>query len=369
MKIAIISDTLLTGGAERQMLLTAAELTRAGHTVKMVIYYPSHIEFEEFIQQNNIEVMEIKARGFLRIGRILAISKFFRREKFDIVHAFKGVSTISAALAAKLAGTKTVIGGFRVEYKEGRKFTLATWIVDKLIKCWIVNSRAIADSMVKIVGIKPEKFFVVYNGIPLEAFNSSLTKEQARQKLGIAENLNVVTKVARLHPQKNHRMLLQVASKVLQSHSTTFFLVVGDGPLEDDLKAYCTELGLNDSVRFLGNRSDIADILAATDVAALTSDSEGFPNALIEAMAASVPVVTTAYPGVEELIENGKQGLVAPCDNASTFAEQVCRLLDDEKLCSEIVQNASSNIQQNFTPKAMAQNMLEVYNKCLANSK
>ncbi len=294
MKIALVVDYLKTGGAERQVLITAAELGKLGHHVE-IITYRGDIEFEEFIVKNNITIVPIKNDGVTRIGRIREMSGHLRRGHFDVVHAFKGTPSVFTALAARMAGIKPVFGGYRAEYVQGNLFKIIHWCIDRLLCGWIVNSQTIADSMGAAVGIAAQRFFVVYNTINPAAFISGLSRDAAKANIGIADGDYVITQVARLSPEKNHYLFLDMATMLLRQRSDLTFLVVGDGPLRAALEDRARSSGIAEKVRFLGTRSDIPDILSATDVSVLTSNREGFPNALIESMCMGIPVVTTEW--------------------------------------------------------------------------
>ena len=360
MRIALISDALTVGGAERQILLSALELRKLGHTVKLIFYHP-YVEFQDYIRQNNIDLVQITPKGLLRFGRIRALAGYLRESNFDVVHAFKGCSTISGALAARLAGVKRVFGGYRVEYREGRKFRVAHKFVDKLLAGWIVNSKGIADSMVAALGIDPQRFFVVYNGICPESFQTRLEKGEAKRKLEIDESTPVVSKFARLHPQKNHRLFLQMAHRILQSHPHVRFLIVGDGALRGDLQNWAESLGISANVSFLGLRTDIPDVLAATDVSVLTSDFEGFPNALIEAMSVGIAVVSTDYPSIHELIVHGKHGFIVRRNDAAAVAAKVTELLNDSDLRARMGKEGMEMVRERLSAEAMARNLVAVY--------
>lgn len=364
MNIALIIGALPTGGAERQILLSASELGRLGHKVDLIIYH-SQNEFVDFIRENKVNLVRISAKGLLRVGRIRALAKHLQQGRFDVIHAFAGTSSIYAALAGKLAGVPVILGGYRVEHKERGLLALAHRMIDRFLTGWIVNSRGIADSMVATLGINPQRFFVVYNGIAPEAFQSELSRNEARHKLGLPESQQVVTKVARLHPQKNHRLFLKMARRVIDSHPDTRFLIVGDGPLKSDLQDHSDSLGISNKVLFLGIRSDIPDILAATDVSVLTSEYEGFPNALIEAMCVGIPVVSTNYPGIEELIVDDKGGFIVPRNDAESMAAKITQLLDDADLRKRMGREGMKMVQECLSPAAMAQNLVSVYSKCL----
>jgi len=358
--IALISDALTVGGAERQILLSAVELGRLGHTVKLIIYHP-YVEFQDFIRRYNIDLVEIKSRGLSRLSRIRALAKYLRENNFDVVHAFKGCAPISGSLAAKWAGIESVFGGFRGIYNEGIVLRLAHNLADRLLTGWIVNSRAVADSMVTVLGIDRAKIFVVHNGISQDTFRSDLSKSAAKRRIGLPEDRLTVTIIARLDPVKNHRLFLRIASMLLRRQSDIMFLIAGDGPLRSDLEDQAKSLGIYDQVLFLGNRSDIPDVLAATDVSVLTSDSEGFPNVLIESMSVGVPVVSTNYPSINELIVDGEHGFITSRNDAATVAAKVAQLLDDADLRAHMGQNGRKMVQERFSAEVMAKNLVAVY--------
>ena len=360
MRIALISDALTIGGAERQILLSASELEKLGHTVKVIIYHP-YVEFHDFIRQHHIDLVEIRPRGPLRLGRIHALAKYLRANNFDVVHAFKGCAPISGSLAAKRAGIESAFGGFRGIYNEGVVFRLARKLTDRLLTGWIVNSRAIADSMVTTLKIDPQKLFVVYNGVSPEAFKSNLSRSAAKRKLRLPQEDLTVTMIGRLEPVKNHKLFLQVASMVLRCHSNIMFLIVGEGPLRGVLEEQAKSLGISARVLFLGNRSDIPDVLAATDISVLTSNSEGFPNVLIESMSVGVPVVSTDYSSIHELVVDGKHGFIAAGNDAAAVAARVTELLDDANLRARMGQNGRRMVQERFSAAAMAKNLMAVY--------
>ena len=362
MKLALVVDYLKTGGAERQVLITAAELGKLGHHVE-IITYRSDIEFEEFILKNALTIVPIKAGGFTRIGRVWELSRHLRRGHFHVVHAFKGTPTIFAALAARMAGIKPVFGGYRAEYVQGTFFKAAHLCIDRLLSGWIVNSQTIADSMSAAVGIAAQRFFVVYNSINPAAFIPGLSRDAAKSNMGIAAGDYVITQVARLSPEKNHYLFLDMATIVLQQRSDVTFLVVGDGPLRAALEDRAQSSGIAKKVRFLGTRSDIPDILSATDVSVLTSTREGFPNALIESMCLGVPVVTTDYKAATELISDGREGFIVPGNSPAALAEKIHMLLNDAQLRSRIGLTGKKMVEERFSPAAMVQTLVSIYRR------
>jgi glycosyltransferase involved in cell wall biosynthesis len=138
-------------------------------------------------------------------------------------------------------------------------------------------------------------------------------------------------------------------------------MIVGDGPLREPLQNRSRALGISHKVMFLGTRSDIPDILMATDVSVLTSDREGFPNALIESMSIGVPVVMTDFKAAAELITDGTQGFIVPRNNPAALAERIQLLIRDADLRQSIGREGKNLIEQRFSPSVMVQKLIAVY--------
>lgn len=366
MKIAIIIDSLQTGGKERQAVLTAGELGRRGHHVELISYHPGN-DFSEEIRTRGIRWVRIEAAGFLRIGRIRAMAAHLRDGAFDIAHCFGACPSITGSLAAALAGVPAV-GACRVEYRESTSVRIAHKTVDRFIARWVVNSQGIADTLIQATGIQPDKCVVVHNGIDLETFHSSLGPAQAKERIGVDPGDDVVAMIARLRPQKNHPLFLELASRILSSRSDVRFLVVGDGVLRTSLEDQARSLGIADRVLFLGNRGDIADILSATDVSVLTSHYEGLANALVESMAMKVPVVTTDYLGAEEVVTDGREGFIVARGDAGALAGKVRSLLDNAELRQSMGRRGRQTVEERFSAQTMSRNLLRVYESCLQSA-
>ena len=360
MNIAIILDTLGAGGAERQAMMCVSELRKLGHNADLIYYHPK-VEYTEFLE--DIDLEPIYVPGNLFVDRCRKLHRLFKERQYDVVHGFKMAAEAYAGVAGVWAGIPNRFGCFRVLYNLGYKYRIYHYCIDKLLCGWIVNSKAIADSMSQRTGIKRERISVLYNGLNAGKFCSSLTSAQAKVNLGLDENVTVITMVARLEPQKNYRMLMDSAEKVIRKRPDVKFLVVGQGTLEDEIKCYAASLEIADHILFLGRRSDIPDILAASDISVLTSDYEGLPNNIIEAMAAGKPIVCTDYQGHEEIMRHEENALISPCGQAEAFSGNILRLLQDDSLRLDIARNAQEYVQQHFLPEVMARNLEAIYRR------
>lgn len=171
---------------------------------------------------------------------------------------------------------------------------------------------------------------VVVHGVRLDAIPSDRAgRTRLRASLGIGDDTVVALTVANFRPQKGHLDLLDAARRVVASGVDVTFLLVGHGPLEPDVRDAHEALQLGDRVRFLGFRDDAVELLAASDMFVLASLHEGFPVAVMEALAAGVPVVATAVGGVPDVIDDGVEGYIVPAGHPEELAAAIVRVADD----------------------------------------
>jgi glycosyltransferase involved in cell wall biosynthesis len=215
--------------------------------------------------------------------------------------------------------------------------------------------------------------YTVYNGIDSLRFQSSLSSASAREKLGIPPGHAVVSIIAVLRPEKNHPMFIRMAASVARGRPDTVFLiagcpVAGDSRTQPELKALADQLGVTNKIRFLGLRSDVPEILKATDVLVLTSHLEGMSNALLEGMAAGVPFVTTNYAGVDELVTDQVEGSVVPLNDHEEMAKKVLQLLSDHELRARMSAAGRAKVNEQFGIPAMGDNLLRIYHQLLQSA-
>jgi glycosyltransferase involved in cell wall biosynthesis len=158
-------------------------------------------------------------------------------------------------------------------------------------------------------------------------------------------------------------MFIDAATKVLREIPRARFLVVGKGSLASSLADYAAKQGLSKEIMFLGHRPDIAQILAATDISALSTDFEGLPNVIIESMAAGKPIVCTNYPGYQEILTHESNALISPCGNVDAFAENLLRLIRNGPLRTQLGSQASAYAKSHFAPEAMAKKLELIYSR------
>jgi glycosyltransferase involved in cell wall biosynthesis len=171
--------------------------------------------------------------------------------------------------------------------------------------------------------------------------------------------------VARMNARyKNHSGFLRIAARVLQQFPQTEFVLVGDGPLRQELSAEASHLGLGSSAIFLGDRHDMPAVLASLDVAVLTSDSESLSNVILEAMAAGLPVAAYDVGGNSELLNQGR-GVLIPAGDEGAFADAVINILSDPDRRTHLSNAARQFAQSNFSLEQVRARYIELYLRLL----
>src|SRR5690348_14920898 len=334
-RVLHLVETLQVGGTETQAVEIA--LRQAAACNDVVVACLAGGPLLTLLQRAGISVIELRKgrRLFSLRGlwHLLRLALVLRHRRFDVVHCHDLMSNLLGVPAAILARTPVVISSRRyldLEWWQGNWRTRITAWAYKLSNYVVVNSTAIADLLIQRDGIPREKIRVLYNGIDPSRFRKVIRKSE----LSAARNESmIIAVVANMYsPAKGHAHLIAAAIEVCKAFPKVIFALIGDGKERPKLEQQVRDAGLEKNILFLGSRRDIPELLACCDLSVLPSESEGFPNAILEAMAAGVAVVATAVGGVPEIIEDEVTGLLVPPANPSLLCAAILRLLNDHEL-------------------------------------
>jgi glycosyltransferase involved in cell wall biosynthesis len=289
----------------------------------------------------------------------LGLAQHLRRNNIVIAHAFDFYTNLTLIPAARFAGVPVVIGSQRqLGDLLGRSKSRAQAAVLRWCDAVVCNSHAAADRLVE-QGLLTRRVVVIPNGLPASAFAETLPS------LPRGPGILRVGMIARMNARsKNHAVFLRAAARLCSKFPTLEFLLVGDGPLRSELEREAGNLGLKACISFLGDRQDIPAILTSLDISVLPSSSESLSNAVLESMAAGVPVVASRVGGNAELVASDRGILVAPDDDRA-FADAIERLLRDEAMRAEFGRNAKQFAKANFTLEQMRQRHEALYAELL----
>jgi glycosyltransferase involved in cell wall biosynthesis len=203
----------------------------------------------------------------------------------------------------------------------------------------------------------------IYNAISLEPFQAVFVDtSQKKSSLNIPADALVVGSVGRLSDQKGYTYLLDAAEQVLRDRPDIYFLIIGDGPLYEELNNKARQLQINEHVILTGSRKDVPELLHCMDLFVSSSLWEGLPTVILEAMACNVPVVATEIPGTDELVENEVNGLVVKPADGRSLGEAILRLLAEPNLANTLARSANE-IVQHFRIQHIAQEYEQIYRK------
>jgi glycosyltransferase involved in cell wall biosynthesis len=353
-----MTDSFSTGGSERQF----AALGRQLNPSRFQIQFGCIQKSGEFLNRPE-EAVEFPLGGNLygppSWRTRLRLARHLRRGRISIAHAFDFYTNVALLPVARLARVPVVIGSHR---QLGNLLGLAKFnaqlfafqFCDRIL----CNSRAAAHVLIDH-GIPERKLVVIGNGLPEEAF--AMAEPALPRSLGVVR----VGMIARMNtPAKNHALFLEAAARVASRIPNVDFVLVGDGPLRVDLEGQVSRLGLDGRVLFLGDRQDISAVLASLDLSVLPSTSESLSNAILESMAAGVPVVATAVGGNPELLGDGR-GMLVKLQDCDALTRSIEFALLNPGWRRETSNRAQSFASENFRLADVSRQYEELYEELL----
>jgi glycosyltransferase involved in cell wall biosynthesis len=322
-----MTNTGDTGGTERQFAVMAAALSHGSFRVETGCLQRRGSFFD-----NLPEIQEFPLGGSFASWRAqrsrLALALHLRRRKIAIAHSFDFYTNLMLLPTARLAGIPVLIGsmrqlGDRLSPAQTRALAwVLRWFPDRIV----CNSRAAAARLLEL-GVASRKPVVIPNALPDECFQTTapaLPRSPRTLRVGLVARMN--------EKVKNHPALLRATAVLLEEFPQMEVVLAGDGQLRPELEKMATDLGIAGHVRFLGERRDIPAVLASLDISVLASLSESLPNAILEAMAAGLPVVSTRVGGSPEVVRQGETGFLVDSGNDAQLVKALATLLRDESL-------------------------------------
>lgn len=289
------------------------------------------------------------------------LAAYMRRHKCSIVHACGMKAALMARIAARLVGSKVIV---HVHDQLYPNFLVraAYRFLARNSDVGIGVSGAAIDVVTNGYHIDPEHSRVIHNGLPLQNITSvnPASRSGIRTELGISENALAIAVIARMHPIKGHRSMLAVMARIVKERPDAVLVLAGDGPERAACEALAKELGISANVRFLGSRSDVPELMAASDVVAVPSKSEGLSLVAIEACAAGRPVVAFDAGGIGDVVSQGATGYLVPPGDEAAFANAILDLASNPGKCAQFGERGKIEAQR-FTIENHIRRLLMCY--------
>lgn len=363
-------DSLNIGGTETQMAGIALRMQRNGQQTT-VGCLRAEGPLLPVLQRAGVPVVEFrKGKTLLSVNGVRQLIQLtaFLRGRFDVVHAHDLWSTLLGVPAGRLARVPVVIASRRyladLEWYTPFRNRVVRWLY-RLSTRVLVNSRAVHEQLVTRDRVARKKVRIVYNAVDFERF---VGLRRGRNKLlpTIPDRSRVIAVLANMYSRvKGHDCLISAARIVCEDEPDVVFLLIGDGPERPRLETQARNSGLEKNIVFIGQRTDIPELLACCDFSVLPSENEAFPNALLESMCAGLPVVATAVGGCKEIIEEEVNGLLVPPGRPEALATAVLRLLRDSRLAKRMAHAGQEDVLRRFSFDRLMTELDQLYREPL----
>lgn len=361
---------MAVGGAQKVLLDQAAWFHAHDYRVSVLFLYDRDGLYSKWRETypfliHNLEVFRpgsglIRQSFSMMIG-LLQLWKLLRQAKFDVIETFTLDSNLFALPIAWLVGVPV-----RIATNHGwakRDSSLKRFVHNFLLKIGAasvliavtegIRSQSVQD------GLKPELVVTIPNGIQLSPVEKK-SVEVFLKNTGIPAGCTILLAVGRLVYEKAYEVLIQAMELVVKESPNVVLVVAGSGVLREELQRLIETLHLTEKIRLLGDRQDVADLMANADVFVMPSRSEGMPMALLEAMGAGLPVVATRVGGLGEVVEDHSQGILVPAEDSQELAKAILELLRDPALRSRLGGNARQRIEERYTTERMCRQYEQV---------
>ena len=372
-KVLFIIDSFEQGGSERQAL----QLLRQLHTSRQCRVYLACLQNRgslraEADQLGVGDIHEYALTSFYDLNfvrQLHRVKRFLAEKEIDVVHThcfYTNIFGMAGGFLGRVPARVTSKGetdGFRTPMQK-RAERMAFRLADRVIaNCHVVENQLIKE------GVNPAKIIQHYNGLDMDRLKvkAGLRREDALRAFGLPADRRYVSIVANLHnPVKNHPMFLRAAAGVRARVPDAAFVIAGEGELMEGLRALVADLGIAQDVFFIGRCDNVANLLFVSDVGALSSKAEGFANAILEYMAAGLPVVATDVGGAREAIAEDQTGFVVPSDDDEAMAARIIDLLNSPERARAMGDRGKLIVAEKFSCDRHLQNTLELYDELLA---
>jgi len=367
-RIAYFAPLLATGGTQRHLQQVLHLLDPDRFEARVFTLRPGG-DVEDELRATGVEVQSLCLGTRLTSPRslraIVGAARELRRQRIDVVHGYQWRPALVGSIAGRMAGVRLVLASKRSLTGSDRAARVAWRRIAWLAETVVVNAEALRLEG-ELLGMQTS-WVLHQNGVDTERFDVGPADAAAKRALGLDPERPVVGTVGRLEGRKGQDQLLTAtATMVARANGRApQVIIVGDGPTRQALESQARELGISESVRFLGGQADVRPALRAMDVFVLPSREEGMSNAILEAMAAARPVVATDVGGNGEILADGRTGVLVPGGDCDAMATAILALVHDGDSGRRLGSAAREDVTARFGARASVARLERLYEERL----
>lgn len=346
------------GGQEMRILLEIQQHLKQGHQVSLLA--PPESPLLKSAKKQGIEVIPLKIRHTFDGYALLKIKKIIQDRGIEVLHTHSSVDSWVASMAGKWAGVPVLA---RTRHISVPAKTHSLNKVYSLPDVVITTGGQIRQTLINGYHLAEDRVYSIPTGVDTDRFCSRPPDVTLKKELGLPAEALVITLAAVLRAQKRHELIIAAAPTILKKYPQARFLFVGEGPRRNLIEEELRRHKMEPFFIMTGHRDDIPEMLSITDIGVISSQAEGVPQFLLQAMAMAKPMVATQVGGIPGIIETGGNGLLIPPEDPQALAEAVIRLLDDKAFASRMGEQARELIAGKYTAAQMAEQVYQVYLK------
>ncbi|MEK7494627.1 MAG: glycosyltransferase [Patescibacteria group bacterium] len=350
-KILHLINTAERGGAEMSLLRMLPLLNETFESIFVTLRGRGPLA--ENFERAGIKVIEVNQKHPWDIASYVRLRKILKTTHPDLIVTHLLLPDLIGRFFIQIFTPYKVISSLATTYNFPR-YRIARFIEKStryFCRGYMANAESVKKTYVEKFGVPEKKVTVVPTGMDIESLQATVPNETLRHSLGIKATDTVIICVANLHINKGHRYLLEAFEQLYKKHPDTKLLLVGGGQEKDALRNQVELYASKEAILFLGQRSDVSELLALSHIFALPTFFEGMCNAIMEAMASKLPVVTTDIPENQELVTHEKTGLLCPVKDTQRLANALERLVSDKQLAKTLGQNGAESIERRYNLK------------------
>jgi glycosyltransferase involved in cell wall biosynthesis len=361
--LQVVPD-LGVGGLSRVVESICATLDKERFEVSVLSFHGGG-EFADVLRTAGVPVFTLGSRDFRQrtsYASFIDVARLLRREGIDVLHTHNTQPFLDAVPGGVLARVRTMIHTDHARHFPDRwRYMFAERVLSRFVYRVVGVSEDTSRNLVRYEKISPRKIVTIPNGISGSVYDVPVDRDAKRRELGLAPNAKVLGFASRLEPQKGIPYLLEAMPEIVRRSPDVVLLIVGQGREQQQLERQVAALDLQASVRFLGVRFDMPQMLGLFDIMVLPSIWEGLPMIILEAMAAGCPVVATAVGGVPTAVRNGETGILIEPKVPGAIADAVVTLLEDPERRQRFGAAARRVFREEFTAEAMTRHYEKLY--------